>query len=399
MPTKLSTLASRGHAAAMINPGQLQPADDLSLESAVPESASAPLVQKQFRRILCHERKRSERSRKQFLLMLVRVTSPRLQNRAAYLPHRVSAVLGKTIRDTDILGWFEADSVNGVLFSELGAVEACAATKVIEAKVNSAFEMAFDANLRSKLEVDFYTFPEDRQADGYKLRIDPELYPDVFDLDEQKRTSLIIKRIIDVLGSVSALVLFSPIFLLLAMLIKLTSKGPVFFRQERLGQCEVPFTFLKFRSMRVATDAEIHRKYIKNFIAGRAEPHVSNGNRRLVYKITNDPRVTWIGRFMRRTSLDEMPQFWNVLMGEMSLVGPRPPIRYELEAYDLWHRRRLLEVKPGITGLWQIHGRSRTTFDEMVRLDLRYAKMWSPLTDIKILLQTPRAVFSGDGAY
>ena len=399
MQNKLSALPSRGNPAAMINPGRLQPADGLSLESAVPEGASAPLVQKQFRRILCQERKRSERSRKQFLLMLVRVSSPRLPGGAGCLPHRVSAVLAKAIRDTDILGWFETDSVNGVLFSELGAVEACAASKVIEAKISSAFEMAFDANLRSKLEVHFYTFPEDRRADGYKRRIDPELYPDVFDLDEQKRTSLLIKRIIDVLGSVCALILFSPIFLLLAILIRLTSKGPVFFRQERLGQFEVPFTLLKFRSMRVAMDAEIHRKYVENFIAGRAEPHVSNGNRRLVYKITNDPRITWIGRFMRRTSLDESPQFWNVLMGEMSLVGPRPPIRYELEAYEVWHRRRLLEVKPGITGLWQIHGRSRTTFDEMVRLDLRYAKMWSLLTDIKILLQTPRAVFSGDGAY
>jgi len=173
----------------------------------------------------------------------------------------------------------------------------------------------------------------------------------------------------------------------------------VFFRQERLGQFEVPFTFLKFRSMRVATDPEIHREYVQQFIAGRAEPHVLETSLRKVYKITDDPRITWIGRFMRRTSLDEIPQFWNVLMGQMSLVGPRPPIRYELDVYDVWHRRRLLEVKPGITGLWQIHGRSRTTFDDMVRLDLRYAKMWSPLIDLKILLHTPRAVLSGDGAY
>jgi lipopolysaccharide/colanic/teichoic acid biosynthesis glycosyltransferase len=102
---------------------------------------------------------------------------------------------------------------------------------------------------------------------------------------------------------------------------------------------------------------------------------------------------------MRRTSLDEIPQFWNVLVGQMSLVGPRPPIGYEIEEYEIWHRRRLLEAKPGITGLWQVHGRSRTTFDEMVRLDLRYSRMCSPISDLKILLQTPRAVFSGDGAY
>jgi len=151
--------------------------------------------------------------------------------------------------------------------------------------------------------------------------------------------------------------------------------------------------------MRVSNDASIHREYVKRFIAGQAGTAAANGEQKTVFKITNDPRVTWIGKFMRRTSVDELPQFWNVLKGEMSLVGPRPPIAYELEAYDLWHRRRLLEAKPGITGLWQVEGRSKTTFDEMVRLDLRYSRTWSTLLDIKILLQTPRAVFSGDGAY
>jgi lipopolysaccharide/colanic/teichoic acid biosynthesis glycosyltransferase len=106
-----------------------------------------------------------------------------------------------------------------------------------------------------------------------------------------------------------------------------------------------------------------------------------------------------VGRFLRKTSLDELPQFFNVLKGEMSLVGPRPPIPYEVESYDIWHRRRLLEVKPGITGLWQVKGRSRTTFDDMVRLDVEYATSWSLWLDIKILLKTPMAVFAGDGAY
>src|SRR4029077_16034321 len=117
-----------------------------------------------------------------------------------------------------------------------------------------------------------------------------------------------------------------------------------------------------------------------------------------VFKLTNDPRVTRIGRFLRRTSLDELPQFLNVLKGQMSLVGPRPPIPYEVEVYETWHRRRLLAVKPGITGLWQVKGRSRTTFDEMVRLDLQYARNVSLRTDLSILLATPRAVLSGKGA-
>src|SRR2546422_5417446 len=125
----------------------------------------------------------------------------------------------------------------------------------------------------------------------------------------------------------------------------------------------------------------------------------SETNGRAIYKLTNDPRLTRLGRFLRKTSLDELPQFLNVLRGEMSMVGPRPPIPYELEAYDIWHRRRLLDVQPGITGLWQVSGRSRLPFDDMVRLDLKYARAWSLWLDLKILLRTPHAVFSGEGAY
>jgi lipopolysaccharide/colanic/teichoic acid biosynthesis glycosyltransferase len=203
----------------------------------------------------------------------------------------------------------------------------------------------------------------------------------------------------DIVGSASALILLAPVFLILAIIIKRTSKGPVFFRQQRVGRFGAPFMFVKFRSMCVSNDAGIHKEYVRKFIAGKAEPASNGGNQQVVYKITNDPRVTWIGKFMRRTSLDELPQFWNVLKGEMSLVGPRPPIPYEIEAYDIWHRRRLLEAKPGITGLWQVYGRSKTTFDEMVRLDLQYSRTWSFLLDVKILFLTPRAVFSGNGAY
>jgi lipopolysaccharide/colanic/teichoic acid biosynthesis glycosyltransferase len=118
-----------------------------------------------------------------------------------------------------------------------------------------------------------------------------------------------------------------------------------------------------------------------------------------IYKIVNDPRVTPLGRFLRRSSLDELPQFFNVLKGDMSLVGPRPPLPYEFERYFTWHRRRVLEIKPGITGLWQICGRSKTSFDEMVRLDLRYAREWSLWLDLKILLETPIAVIFRAGAY
>ena len=197
----------------------------------------------------------------------------------------------------------------------------------------------------------------------------------------------------DVSGSVMALLLLSPLFLSIAALIKLTSKGPVLFKQRRVGQDGAAFTFLKFRSMEVNNDPTIHEKYISKLIAHELDK--TEGT----YKIKDDPRVTPLGRFLRKSSLDELPQFLNVLRGEMSLVGPRPPIPYEFEKYSLWHRRRTLEARPGLTGIWQICGRSRTTFDEMVRMDLRYIREQSLWLDVKILLKTPLAVFRGDGAY
>jgi lipopolysaccharide/colanic/teichoic acid biosynthesis glycosyltransferase len=172
------------------------------------------------------------------------------------------------------------------------------------------------------------------------------------------------------------------------------------FRQERVGQYGKKFMFLKFRSMHANNDPDVHKKYVQNLIDGKAPGDAGRDvSAQKVYKITNDKRVTAFGHILRRTSLDELPQFINVLRGEMSLVGPRPPIPYEIEKYKIWHRRRVLEIKPGITGLWQISGRSSTTFDEMVRLDLQYARTWSLWMDMKILLKTPRAVLTAKGAY
>jgi lipopolysaccharide/colanic/teichoic acid biosynthesis glycosyltransferase len=201
------------------------------------------------------------------------------------------------------------------------------------------------------------------------------------------------------LGSFSLLLLLSPVLAAIAVAIKLTSKGPVIFEQYRLGQFGTRFKCLKFRTMYTNNDSKIHREYVQNFIAGQAKAAGSTGNEPAIYKLTNDPRVTAVGRFLRKTSLDEFPQFLNVLLGEMSLVGPRPPVPYEFEMYDHWHRRRVLELKPGVTGLWQVNGRSRTCFDDMVRLDLRYSQTWSLWLDLKILLATPLAVVAGNGAH
>jgi lipopolysaccharide/colanic/teichoic acid biosynthesis glycosyltransferase len=356
------------------------------------------LSEESFRRMLSRERKRSERSRKHFVLMLIDGKGQKSKKTDALL-EQIAVVLGASVRETDVAGWFETNAVFGVIFTEFGECEVSVAVKIIEAKMTTGLQRAFRASQLSSFQISFYAFPDGWDGNGPAKPVDAEFYPDLFEVEKKKKLSLLVKRVMDVFGAAVALILLSPVFLLLALVVKLTSKGPVFFRQQRVGRYGVPFEFLKFRSMHVSTDAAIHKEFVRKFIAGEAARTGSDSETKVTYKITNDPRVTWIGKIMRRTSLDEIPQFWNVLQGQMSLVGPRPPIPYEIETYDIWHRRRLLESRPGITGLWQVHGRSKTTFDEMVRLDLRYSRMWSPMLDVKILLQTPRAVLSGDGAY
>jgi len=217
--------------------------------------------------------------------------------------------------------------------------------------------------------------------------------------EQVRKLQLKLKRAMDIVGSLVGIALFGPLMLLIAFAIKVTSTGPVLFRQERLGFLGKPFTFLKFRSMRVNCDHSIHRQYVTKLINGQHNVINKGTAERPLYKITDDPRVTAVGRFLRKTSLDELPQFFNVLTGDMSLVGPRPPIPYECDIYRRWHCRRVLEVKPGITGLWQVSGRSTTGFDDMVRLDLTYVRSWDLWLDVKILLETLWTVVSTKGGY
>ena len=205
-----------------------------------------------------------------------------------------------------------------------------------------------------------------------------------------------VKRGMDIVLSLLLLIVLSPLLGVIAGLVKLSSRGPVIFRQVRVGQMMKPFMMCKFRTMYANADHGVHHSYVSWFITSSDKKDHEAKDK--FFKLTNDPRITPIGHLLRRTSLDELPQLWNVLIGEMSLVGPRPPLLYELERYKPWHRRRVLDAKPGITGLWQVVGRSRTTFDEMVRLDLRYARTMSFWGDIKILVATPAAMISGKGA-
>lgn len=202
------------------------------------------------------------------------------------------------------------------------------------------------------------------------------------------------KRGLDIVGSLLGIILTAPMMAIIAIIIKLTSPGAIIFKQNRIGYGGRPFTMYKFRSMISGCGYDLHAKYTTQFIEGRAETN-NDG----VFKLKDDRRVTPVGKFIRKWSLDELPQFFNVLKGEMSLVGPRPYPWYARAHYSRWHRRRTIEAKPGITGLWQVEGRGRVTFEEMVRMDIRYGQSLSFMNDLKLIFRTFKVVLCHTGAY
>jgi lipopolysaccharide/colanic/teichoic acid biosynthesis glycosyltransferase len=348
-----------------------------------------------FLGMLCLERKRAERSNKKLLLLTV--DAERLADSESYsgILRLIIRTVNRARRETDIAGWYKDGFILAILFTEFGpSGREVTASDLLE-RVRGQLSVQLPTDIFRKLHVEVHLFanPGDSSYSG-----NPAFYPDLLRLRDGKKTAFALKRAIDIVGAALALVLLSPLFLMIAVCVKLTSRGPVFFKQQRLGEFGKSFDFLKFRSMFAQNDPNIHRNFMKRLIGGQHNGHGA-GSLKPIYKMTDDPRITKLGRFLRRTSLDELPQFINVLKGEMSLVGPRPPIPYEYDEYEIWHRRRVLEVKPGITGLWQVKGRSRVSFDDMVRLDLRYARCWSLWLDLWILLQTPHAVLIGEGAY
>jgi lipopolysaccharide/colanic/teichoic acid biosynthesis glycosyltransferase len=377
------------------------PATLVELLEKLPSSGaqSIALNEPSFHRMIALERKRTERSQKPFLLMLLDTGNdlPSGENEKA-LSKVLSALPGST-RETDVTGWYKSNSVVGVMFTEIGGEDRPAIVRAMLARMSGTLRSILSDEQFSQISISCHLFPEDWDSEMSNRPSNPALYPDLLRRDQAEKVLRGVKRMMDIAGSALALVALAPLFLVIAIAIKISSPGPVLYRQKRMGQFGVPFVFLKFRSMYINNDARAHQKYVRELIAGQAERQASHGNGEGVYKLTRDARVTFVGNFLRRTSLDELPQFLNVFKGEMSLVGPRPPIDYEMKAYGFWHRRRLLEAKPGITGLWQVNGRSRVNFDDMVRLDLKYARTWSPWLDIRILMRTPRAVVSGDGAY
>jgi lipopolysaccharide/colanic/teichoic acid biosynthesis glycosyltransferase len=347
-----------------------------------------------FHHLLRIERHRTERSKKPFLLLLLDISALTAERLPEGFLDKLHSALKFALRETDIRGWYDPDRVIGVILTEMVSVDRPAIEGVFS-KIHLSLGEKLNKELLDKIAVSFHVFPEQQGDASLEGQFTAKLYPDLPKRDPGFRLSLAAKRVMDVALSAAALLLLFPVFLAIAAAIKWTSDGPAFFRQERLGCNGKSFTFLKFRSMYKDNDPAKHRDYILKYISEQQNAAVEPG----VFKLKDDLRITPVGRWLRKTSLDELPQLINVLKGEMSLVGPRPPILYECDLYETWHRRRLLSCKPGITGLWQVMGRSRTTFDDMVRLDLKYINEWSLGLDLKILLKTPGAVFGGKGAY
>jgi lipopolysaccharide/colanic/teichoic acid biosynthesis glycosyltransferase len=344
-----------------------------------------------FREMLAIERKRTERSQKPILLVMIGVEDLLDVFPRKNMVKAVSSVLASSARGIDIKGWYDLNRKVGIIYTEISPK----GRESILQKIRLNLETTFGAETTRAIEVTCALFPENEaQERSYAATVpDVRFYPSLYTSSPEKRVSLLFKRAEDILGSTFLIIVFFPLFVIISVLIKLTSKGPVFYTQTRLGRGGRPFKFIKFRSMCVGNDCSIHQEYIKKLILGEQGGVSAKPNK--VYKIKNDPRVTPLGKFLRKTSLDELPQFFNVLIGDMSLVGPRPPIPYEMENYRIWHLRRVLEIKPGITGFWQVAGRSTTTFDTMVRMDLQYIMGWTLWWDVKLILSTPFAVFKG----
>ena len=348
----------------------------------------------EFLNMLCLERKRTERSRRQFCLMLLSLEKFRQLAERRQVAQKIKRLLQSFTREVDIKGWYDSESVAGVIFTETDRTRA----QYIEHKLRQNMEKVLLKEKSDNVIISIHVFPDEERGNKSDDTSDLMLYPDLINQDFRQAAHLL-KRIIDVAGSLIGLAVLSPFFLIIALLVKISSKGPVFFKQERIGRYGKKFVFIKFRTMLTDNDPSIHKKFVTDFIRDREGRNAHDGEGQKIYKITADPRVTPLGRVLRKASIDELPQLYNVLKGEMSLVGPRPPIPYEFDTYNVWHKRRVMEIKPGITGLWQVGGRSRTTFDEMVRLDIQYLKEWSIWLDIKILIKTPLAVMFARGAY
>jgi len=317
------------------------------------------------------------------------------------LGYRVIGLVENGQFDSGAPSYFEGVPVIGNLKSLPEAIRESGANEVIISDPSVPGEALFDVMIQTgrRRGVEFRIAPTLLNCLPSKTEIDQVGSLPMVTLFRSPLSSAarIVKRAADLIIATLALLILAPLWLLIALLIKLDSRGVVFYKQERVGMDGRVFLFYKFRTMHAGVDDSEHREFQRKYIKGQPDSNQGDGQRP-AYKLRADQRVTRLGRVLRRTSLDELPQLFNVLRGDMSIVGPRPPIPYEVESYELWHRKRL-DMKPGITGLWQVSGRNRLAFDEMVRMDLYYIENWSLLLDLKIILQTLPVMWRGEDAY
>jgi lipopolysaccharide/colanic/teichoic acid biosynthesis glycosyltransferase len=388
---KMSTLVAEK------KPGTMYRTSGLTIATTTKKTFGRPnqpfFNEPEFRGFLIRERKRSDRTKSPLLLALIDVSVIARADMSNHLMQgKIREGLEKCSREVDLRGWYKESQEIGILYSDirLDAVDG------IITKLKNFIKAVFGETMCQAITVRHVVYPLDVAQHPLTSEIERSiLYPEEDLATPSTRFQRVLKRFSDIALASSALVVFMPVFAVIAALIKLSSPGPVIYRQERLGYGGKRFKLYKFRSMKPNCETGSHKDFVLALIkGGPTGPTADTG----IYKIVNDPRITRIGQILRKTSLDELPQLFNVLKGEMSLVGPRPPIPYEVEAYAPWHRRRLLEAIPGITGLWQIEGRSHTSFDDMVRMDIRYSTSWSLWLDIKLLFKTPVSVLVGKGA-
>jgi lipopolysaccharide/colanic/teichoic acid biosynthesis glycosyltransferase len=338
-----------------------------------------------FRGLLRRECVRADRAGRQLSLLVLAPPAGRAR--------AVLALLDRRLRETDELGWMEDGSVGALLTDTPREGARAVAAQLLEALAEAGAAPRAHA---------VFTYPGDWISSG-------ETAPDTSDRAQGEADDVapaaacaavppclspypLWKRAMDIAGALAAIALLGPVLLAVALAVRLSSPGPVLFRQTRIGYRGLPFTMLKFRSMYVDCGDETHAHFLKALVSGEG----SGGGG---FKLRHDPRITPVGRFIRRWSLDELPQLFNVLLGDMGLVGPRPEPAYAQDGYAPWYYRRVLAAKPGITGLWQVRGRSRVSYETMVRMDLRYSQRIRFLTDARLLLETVRAVVSAEGAY
>jgi lipopolysaccharide/colanic/teichoic acid biosynthesis glycosyltransferase len=338
-----------------------------------------------FLRILQHEKRRTERSKVPLSIALFHFHDSR-GVASDDVVERLRLVHDNK-RETDILGYLGDDLV-AVLLPDTNAQ---GTQRFLEKIAHRANDLAFTSTTATYPDRVFDSLAEERRDLA-------DLDPLFLDGPSQRKGADLIKRGIDILGAATAILLLSPLMLMTTVSIAMTSPGPIIFRQVRLGRRSVPFVFYKFRSMHCNADSGIHRDHVTSIIKAGRDSTGQVGTKNSWSKLESDPRITSVGRVIRKTSIDELPQLFSVLKGDMSLVGPRPPLPYEAEVYEPWHLRRVLEVKPGITGLWQVGGRGKVSFDDMVRMDLRYIREWSLALDLKILIKTVLVVLRRDGA-